>query len=82
MYYFDVMISPSFIACAAKTWEMYYDVIKYATFSRGIWLMLYKTCRFHSIVQQNLTFSLNLTGESDFFILFISLQSQFSMSGF
>ena len=55
---FDVMISPSFIAFAAKTLEMYYDVMKYATFSRGIWLTLCKTCSFHSILQRNLTFSL------------------------
>ena len=52
------MISPSFIAFAVKTWEMYYDVIKYATFSDTLWLAIFKTCTFHSILQQNLTFSL------------------------
>ena len=51
------MILPSFIAFAAKTLEMYYDVMKYATFSRGLWLALCKTCSFHSILQRNLTFS-------------------------
>ena len=55
---FDVMISPSFIAFAAKTLEMYYDVMKYATFSRRLWLALCKTCSFHSILRRNLTFSL------------------------
>ena len=52
------MISPSFIAFAAKTLEMYYDVMKYATFSGGLWLALWKTSSFHSILQRNLTFSL------------------------
>ena len=32
--------------------------MKYATFSHGIWLMLFKTCSCYSILQQNLTFSL------------------------
>ena len=52
------MISPSFIAFAAKTLEMYYDVMKISTFSRGLWLAVCKTCRFCSIIQRNLTFSL------------------------
>ena len=52
------MISPSFIAFAAKTLEMYYDVMKYATFSRGLWLALCKTCSFQSILLRNLTFTL------------------------
>ena len=52
------MVSPSFIAFAAKTLEMYYDVMKYATFSHGFWLAFCKTCSFHSILQRNLTFSL------------------------
>ena len=52
------MISPSFIAFAAKTLEMYYDVMKYATFSRELWLVLCKTCSFHSILRRNLTFSI------------------------
>ena len=52
------MISPIFIAFAAKTLEIYYDVMKYATFSRGLWLALCKTCSFHSILKRNLIFSL------------------------
>ena len=55
---FDVMVSPSFIAFAAKTLKMYFDVMKYATFSRGLWLPLCKTCILYSILQRNLIFSL------------------------
>ena len=68
---------------SAKTLEMYYDVIKYATYSRGLWLALCKTCSFHSILQQNLTFSLlTWLGSPIFFILFISTHNKLSMSGF
>ena len=65
---FDVMISSSFIA---KTWEMYYDVMKYTTFSRGIWLALCKTCSFHSILQPNLTFSLLTWLGSPIFLFYL-----------
>ena len=67
------MISPSFIAFAAKTLEMYYDVMKYATFSRGLWLALCKKCSFHSILQQNLTFSLLTWLGSPIFLKFYLL---------
>ena len=65
------MISLSFIAFAAKTLEMYYDVMKYVTFSRGIWLELCKTCSFHSILQRNLTFSLLTWLGSPIFLLYL-----------
>ena len=65
------MISPSFIAFAAKTLEMYYDVMKYATFSRGIWLALCKTCSFHSILQRDLTFSLLTWLGSPIFLFYL-----------
>ena len=68
---FDVMISPSFIAFAAKTWEMYYDVIKYATFSHGILLALYKTYSFYSIFQRNLIFSLLTWLGSPIFLFYL-----------
>ena len=68
---FDVMISPSFIAFAAKTLEMYHDVMKYATFSRGLWLALCKTCSFHSILQRNLTFSLLTWLGSPIFLFYL-----------
>ena len=65
------MILPSFIAFAAKTLEMYYDVMKYATFSRGLWLALCKTCSFHSILQQNLTFFLLTWLGSPIFLFYL-----------
>ena len=65
------MISPSFIAFAAKTLEMYYDVMKYATFSRGLWLALCKICSFHSILQRNLTFSLLTWLGSQIFLFYL-----------
>ena len=65
------MISPSFIAFAAKTLEMYYDVMKYTTFSRGLWLALGKTCSFHSILQRNLTFSLLTWLGSPIFLFYL-----------
>ena len=58
LLFFDVMTLPNFIAFAAKTWKMYYDVMKKATYSREIWLTLYKIHSFHSILPRNLTFSL------------------------
>ena len=67
------MISPSFIAFAAKTLEMYYDVMKYATFSRGLWLALCKTCSFHSILQRNLTLSLLTWLGSPIFLFYLSV---------
>ena len=68
---FDVMISPSSIAFAAKTLEMYYDVMKYATFSRRLRLALCKTCSFHSIIQRNLTFSLLTWLGSPIFLFYL-----------
>ena len=65
------MISLSFIAFAANTLEMYYDVIKYATFSRGLWLALCKTCSFHSILQRNLTFFLLTWLGSPIFLFYL-----------
>ena len=65
------MISPSFIAFAAKTPEMYYDVMIYATFSRGLWLALCKTCSFHSILQRNLIFSLLTWPGSPIFLFYL-----------
>ena len=50
---------------------MYYDVMKYATFSRGLWLALCKTCSFHSILQQNLTFSLLTWLGSPIFLFYL-----------
>ena len=80
---FDVMVSPSFIAFAAKTLEMYYDVMKYATFSRGLWLALCKTCRFHSILQRNITFSFLTWLGSPMFLLYLLLHTyKLSMRGF
>ena len=69
------MISPSFIAFAAKTLEMCYDVMKYATFSRGLWLALCKTCSFHSILQRNLTFSLLTWLGSPIFLFYLSVHT-------
>ena len=69
------MISQSFIAFAAKTWEMYYDVMKYTTFSRGIWLTLCKTCSFHSILQRNLTFSLLTWLGSPIFLFYLLVRT-------
>ena len=65
------MISPSFIAFAAKTLEMYYDVMKNATFSRRLWLVLCKTCSFYSILQRNLTFSLLTWLGSPIFLFYL-----------
>ena len=72
---FDVMISPSFIAFAAKTIEMNYDVMKYATFSRGLWLAHCKTCSFHSILQRNLTFSLLTWLGSPIFLFYLLVRT-------
>ena len=69
------MISPNFIAFAAKTLEMYYDVMKYATFSRGLWLALCKTCSFHSILQRNLTFSLLTWLGSPIFLFYLLVRT-------
>ena len=69
------MISPSFIAFNAKTWEMYYDVMKYTAFSRGIWLTLCKTCSFYSILQRNLTFSLLTWLGSPIFLFYIIVRT-------
>ena len=79
----EIMISPSFIAFAAKTLELYYDVTKYVTFSHGLWLAPMQNMQFsqYLITEFNI-FSFNLTGETDFFILFISTHNKFSMSGF
>ena len=53
------------------------------TFSCEIWLMLYQTCTFfHLFTMKFNIISLNLTGDSDFLILFISMQNTLSMSGF
>ena len=65
------MILPNFIAFAAKTLEMYYDVMKYATFSRRLSLALCKTCTFHSILQRNLTFSLLTWLGSPIFLFYL-----------
>ena len=65
------MISPSFITFAAKTLEMYCDVLKYATFSRGLWLALCKTCSFLNILQWNLTFSLLTWLGSPIFLFYL-----------
>ena len=69
------MISPRFIVFAAKTLEMYYDVMKYATFSRGLWLTLYKTCSFHSILQRNLIFSLLTWLGSPIFLFYLLVRT-------
>ena len=77
------MISPNFIDFAAKTLEMYNDIMKYATLSFG----LIMTCAPQNMqFSQYFTtkfniFSLNLTGESDFFILVISTHNELE-SGF
>ena len=76
---FDIMISPSFIAFAAKTIEMYYDVMKYATFSRVLWLALCKTCSFHSILQRNLTFSLLTWLGSPIFLFYLLVRTPNSL---
>ena len=65
------MILPSFITFAAKTLEMYYDVMKYTTFSHGLWLALCKTCSFHSILQRNLSFSLLTWLGSPIFLFYL-----------
>ena len=77
------MISPSFIAFAAKTLEMYYDVMKYATFFPRIITCALQNMQFSQYFTMKFNiFSLNLTGESDIFILFISTHNKLSMSGF
>ena len=78
----DIMILLNILTFAAKTWECYYGVMKYKTFSRKIGFKGNKTYSFYIIIQQNLTFSLNLTGDSNFFILSISTHNKLSLSGF
>ena len=54
---------------------MYYDVMKYATFSCGLWLALCKTCSFHSILQRNLTFSLLTWLGSQIFLFYLIVRT-------
>ena len=61
------MISPSFIAFAAKTLEMYYDVMKYADVFPRIMTCALQNMQFSQYFTTKFNiFSLNLTGESDF----------------
>ena len=57
--------------------------MSYMNFSREIWLTLCKTCSFfNSFTVKFNNFSLYLTGDPDFLILFISTQNNLSMGGF
>ena len=55
--------------------KMYYDVMKKATFSRGILLTLYKIRSFHSILPRNLTFSLLTWLGSSIFLIYLLVRT-------
>ena len=68
------MISPSFIAFAAKTLEMYYDVMKYTMFFLRIMTCALQNMQFSQYFTTKFNiFSLNLTGESDFLFYLLLL---------
>ena len=49
--------------------------MKYAMFSRGLWLALCKTCSFHSILQRYLTFSLLTWLGSPIFLFYLLVRT-------
>ena len=71
------MILLSFVAFAAKTLEMYYDVMKYRPADYDL-----RSAKHAVFTTKFNIFSPNLTRESNFFILFISTHNKLSMSDF